>query len=158
MLGLRASTAERFPHLTRTHVCSTLHETTPVKSGAEMETVRIYRLKGLAPSTRERLRTAQLEAARVWNVCRETETGHRWAGSPRSSSPKRGLRVSPFHGFNVVNTTAASTSTVTTAITSHSKRSMAARWFALARSSLTRTSSAGHQPEAPQYGQRGNSS
>jgi putative transposase len=34
-----------------------------------METVRIYRLKGLAPPTRERLRAAQREAARVWNVC-----------------------------------------------------------------------------------------
>jgi hypothetical protein len=36
-----------------------------------METVRIYRLKGLAPRTRERLQAAQMEAARVWNVCRE---------------------------------------------------------------------------------------
>ncbi len=36
-----------------------------------METVRIYRLKGLTPPTRERLRAAQMEAARVWNVCRE---------------------------------------------------------------------------------------
>jgi len=36
-----------------------------------METVRIYRLKGLAPATRERLRAAQMEAARVWNLCRE---------------------------------------------------------------------------------------
>jgi len=36
-----------------------------------METVRIYRLNGLAPSTRERLRAAQREAACVWNVCRE---------------------------------------------------------------------------------------
>jgi putative transposase len=34
-----------------------------------MEMVRIYRLKGLAPPTRERLRAAQMEAARVWNVC-----------------------------------------------------------------------------------------
>jgi putative transposase len=36
-----------------------------------METVRIYRLKGLAPSTRQHLQAAQMEAARVWNVCRE---------------------------------------------------------------------------------------
>jgi len=36
-----------------------------------METVRIYRLGGLAPSTRERLQAAQQEAARVWNVCRD---------------------------------------------------------------------------------------
>jgi len=36
-----------------------------------MQTVRIYRLKGLAPPTRERLQAAQMEAARVWNVCRE---------------------------------------------------------------------------------------
>jgi putative transposase len=36
-----------------------------------METVRIYRLRGLAPSTRGRLRAAQMEVARVWNLCRE---------------------------------------------------------------------------------------
>ena len=36
-----------------------------------MQTVRIYRLKGLAPPTRARLRAAQMEAARVWNVCCE---------------------------------------------------------------------------------------
>jgi putative transposase len=36
-----------------------------------METVRIYRLGGLAPSTRQRLQAAQMEAARVWNVCRQ---------------------------------------------------------------------------------------
>ena len=34
-----------------------------------METVRIYRLGGLAPSTRQRLQAAQMEASRVWNVC-----------------------------------------------------------------------------------------
>jgi hypothetical protein len=36
-----------------------------------MKTVRIYRLNGLALSTRERLRAAQMEAAGVWNLCRE---------------------------------------------------------------------------------------
>src|SRR5258708_12508520 len=36
-----------------------------------METVRIYRLGGLAPSTRQRLQAAQMEVARVWNVCRQ---------------------------------------------------------------------------------------
>jgi putative transposase len=36
-----------------------------------MQTVRIYRLKGLAPPTRTRLRAAQMEAARVWNLCCE---------------------------------------------------------------------------------------
>ncbi len=36
-----------------------------------METVRIYRLTGLAPATRARLQAAHMEAARVWNACRE---------------------------------------------------------------------------------------
>jgi hypothetical protein len=57
------------PRLTRTPVCSTMPETTPVKLGADMQMVRIYRLKGLAPSTRARLQAAQMEAALVWNVC-----------------------------------------------------------------------------------------
>jgi len=50
-----------------------------------METVRIYRLGGLAPSTRQRLQAAQREAARVWNLCRElhqdASLGHQpWPG------------------------------------------------------------------------------
>ena len=36
-----------------------------------METVRIYRLTGLAPATKLRLKAAQMEAARVWNRCRD---------------------------------------------------------------------------------------
>src|SRR2546425_8151705 len=66
-----ACAQERLSHLTRTNVYSTLQQTTSVKPGAAMETVRIYRLKGLAPPTRERLRAAQMEAAHVWNLCRE---------------------------------------------------------------------------------------
>src|SRR6266702_4699696 len=51
-------------------------------AGADMETVRIYRLNGLAPSTRERLRVAQLEAGRVWNVCRELHQEARLGHQP----------------------------------------------------------------------------
>ncbi len=47
-----------------------------------METVRIYRLKGLAPPTRERLRAAQMEAARVWNLCRELHQDARLQHQP----------------------------------------------------------------------------
>ena len=36
-----------------------------------METVRIYRLAGLRPTFRSRLRDAQMEAARVWTLCRD---------------------------------------------------------------------------------------
>jgi len=60
-----------------------------------METVRIYRLKGLAPSTRERLRAAQMEAARVWNVCRalhqEARLGHLpWPGRDELQQTTKG--------------------------------------------------------------------
>jgi putative transposase len=47
-----------------------------------METVRIYRLKGLAPPTREGLQTAQREAARVWNMCRERHQDARLRHQP----------------------------------------------------------------------------
>src|SRR5713226_10097855 len=47
-----------------------------------METVRIYRLGGLARSTRQRLRSAQMEAARVWNVCRELHQEARLGHQP----------------------------------------------------------------------------
>ncbi len=47
-----------------------------------MQTVRIYRLKGLAPPTRARLRAAQLEAARVWNVCCERHQDARLRHQP----------------------------------------------------------------------------
>jgi putative transposase len=48
-----------------------------------METVRIYRLDNLPPSVSHRLREAQMEAARVWNLCREIhrearQQGTRW--------------------------------------------------------------------------------
>ncbi|HLW03215.1 MAG TPA: transposase [Ktedonobacterales bacterium] len=36
-----------------------------------METVRIYRLAGLRPGFQTRLREAQMEAARVWTLCRD---------------------------------------------------------------------------------------
>jgi putative transposase len=36
-----------------------------------METVRIYRLTGLRPRYRARLRAAQMEAAQVWTLCRD---------------------------------------------------------------------------------------
>jgi putative transposase len=36
-----------------------------------METVRIYRLDNLPPSVSKRLHAAQIEAARVWNLCRD---------------------------------------------------------------------------------------
>jgi putative transposase len=36
-----------------------------------METVRIYRLGGLSPATHARLQAAQMEAASVWNHCRD---------------------------------------------------------------------------------------
>ncbi len=62
-----------------------------------METVRIYRLNGLAPSTRERLRAAQREAARVWNVCRElhqdARLGHLpWPGRDELQQATKGER------------------------------------------------------------------
>lgn len=47
-----------------------------------METVRIYRLKGLAPRTRARLQAAQMEAARVWNLCCEHHQDARHAHQP----------------------------------------------------------------------------
>lgn len=36
-----------------------------------METVRIYRLDNLPPSVSRRLYDAQLETARLWNLCRD---------------------------------------------------------------------------------------
>jgi putative transposase len=36
-----------------------------------METVRIYKLDNLPPSVSKRLHAAQMEAARVWNLCRD---------------------------------------------------------------------------------------
>jgi putative transposase len=47
-----------------------------------MQTVRIYRLGGLAPSTRQCLQAAQMEAARVWNVCRELHQAARLGHLP----------------------------------------------------------------------------
>ncbi len=47
-----------------------------------MQTVRIYRLKGLDPRTRERLQAAQREAARVWNVCCQRHQDARYEHQP----------------------------------------------------------------------------
>src|SRR5215471_4319309 len=47
-----------------------------------METARIYRLGGLALSTRWRLQAAQREAARVWNLCRERHQAARLGHQP----------------------------------------------------------------------------
>ena len=47
-----------------------------------METVRIYRLGGLALSTRERLQAAQRKAASVWNLCRERHQDARLQHQP----------------------------------------------------------------------------
>lgn len=41
------------------------------KVQGQMETVRIYRLDSLRPRYRVRLRDAQMEAARVWTLCRD---------------------------------------------------------------------------------------
>src|SRR6266568_5284163 len=47
--------------------------------GVVMQTVRIYRLKDLDRRTRARLKTAQLEAARVWKYCLERHQSARLA-------------------------------------------------------------------------------
>ena len=36
-----------------------------------MKTMRVYRLNNLSPTLFRRLKEAQMEAARVWNVCME---------------------------------------------------------------------------------------
>lgn len=46
-----------------------------------METVRIYRLVNLPPSLRQRLKNAQMEAARVWNLCKEIHSEARQQGA-----------------------------------------------------------------------------
>ena len=51
-----------------------------------METVRIYRLDNLPPSLSRRLYAAQIEAARVWNLCRDI---HRDARQHRTPWPNR---------------------------------------------------------------------
>ncbi len=47
-----------------------------------METVRIYRLAGLRPRYRARLRDAQMEAAQVWMLCRDLHLSARKAHTP----------------------------------------------------------------------------
>ncbi|MGO8948154.1 MAG: transposase, partial [Ktedonobacterales bacterium] len=47
-----------------------------------METVRIYRLTGLRPRCRARLRTAQREAAQVWTLCRDMHLAARQQHTP----------------------------------------------------------------------------
>jgi putative transposase len=51
-----------------------------------METVRIYRLIGLRPQYQARLRSAQMEAARVWTLCRDL---HLTARTARTRWPNR---------------------------------------------------------------------
>lgn len=46
-----------------------------------METVRIYRLDNLPPSVSRRLCSAQMEAARVWNLCRDIHLEARRQGA-----------------------------------------------------------------------------
>jgi putative transposase len=48
--------------------------------------VRIYRLSGLRPSFRTRLRETQMEAARVWTLCRDL---HLAARTERTRWPNR---------------------------------------------------------------------
>ena len=45
-----------------------------------METVHIYRLDNLPPSVSQRLCSAQMEAARVWNLCKEIHSEARRQG------------------------------------------------------------------------------
>jgi hypothetical protein len=47
-----------------------------------MQTVRIYRLGGLARPTRQRLQVAQMEAAQVWNHCRDLHLAARQQHQP----------------------------------------------------------------------------
>ncbi len=47
-----------------------------------METVRIYRLTGLRPRCRARLRAAQMEAAGVWTLCRDLHLSARQQHTP----------------------------------------------------------------------------
>jgi putative transposase len=60
-----------------------------------MKTVRVYRLKGLSPTLFQRLKAAQMEAARVWNACMETHkaarlTHTRWPGRHELEQATRG--------------------------------------------------------------------
>lgn len=60
-----------------------------------METVRIYRLDNLPPSVSRRLYDAQLEAARVWNLCRDIhrkarQQGTRWPNRDDLQKATRG--------------------------------------------------------------------
>ncbi len=52
-----------------------------------MEMVRIYRLTGVRPRCRARLRAAQMEAAQVWTLCRDM---HLAARQQRTSWPTQG--------------------------------------------------------------------
>jgi hypothetical protein len=60
-----------------------------------MKAMRIYRLNNLSPSLFRRLKAAQQEAARVWNVCVETHKaariGHtKWPGQRELERATRG--------------------------------------------------------------------
>src|SRR6516162_5599973 len=70
-----------FLHLTGTgvHAILILQQT---GGAAAVQTVRIYRLKDLDRRTRARLKSAQLEAARVWMYCLERHQQARSAHVP----------------------------------------------------------------------------
>jgi putative transposase len=47
-----------------------------------MKTMRVYRLNNLSPTLFRRLKTAQMEAARVWNLCMQTHKAARVTHAP----------------------------------------------------------------------------
>ena len=53
------------------------------KGGRQLETVRIYRLRGLHPRPRASLRAAHMEAAAVWTLCRDGHLAARQSHTPR---------------------------------------------------------------------------
>ncbi|MGO8947304.1 MAG: hypothetical protein ACLQUY_06505, partial [Ktedonobacterales bacterium] len=53
----------------------------PTSPTTPTETVRIIRLEPLRPRVRERLRQAQLEAAKVWMLCRDRHLHARQQGN-----------------------------------------------------------------------------
>jgi putative transposase len=65
---------------------ATVKYITELAKAEEMETVRIYRLNDLDPRTRQRLKAAQMEAARIWMYCVER---HRAARAEHAPWPYR---------------------------------------------------------------------
>src|SRR5215469_11473338 len=68
------------------------------REARNMETVHIYRLGGLALPTRQRLQAAQMEAARVWNVCcqRHQEARHEHLPWPDRDTLQQATKGSQF--------------------------------------------------------------